>query len=258
MPTAVIMPKFEMAQETGTVGRWLVEEGAAVAKGDAILEVETDKVTMDVESPAGGILAGITAAPGQVIPIGQTIAYILQPGRTPSGKPPPSRKSPLPGSPTSIPGKPPRPSPRGSPPPTTSTSPASPAPAPPAASLAPTSRRTWPTQAQPRPGDPQVPGHSRGDAPANPAAKPAAVPAARRLARELGVDLATVAGTGPNGRIQSADIHRAAQNTGAQTRPRNCLLSPSHCNSVAAPTHPSGHRTHQSPSPRSAAPPPNA
>ena len=94
MPTAVIMPKFEMAQETGTVGRWLVEEGATVAKGDVILEVETDKVTMDVEAPAGGILRGITAAPGQVIPIGQTIAYILQPGEPLPGSPP------LPGRPT--------------------------------------------------------------------------------------------------------------------------------------------------------------
>ncbi len=106
MPTAVIMPKFEMAQETGTVGRWLVEEGAAVAKGDPILEVETDKVTMDVEAPAGGILRGITAAPGQVIPIGQTIAYILQPDEPLPGGPS-SRKTVLqedrpPGSPTPV------------------------------------------------------------------------------------------------------------------------------------------------------------
>ena len=80
MPTAVIMPKFEMAQETGTVGRWVAEEGQTVAKGDVILEVETDKVTMEVEAPANGRLAGICATPGQVIPIGQTIAYILKAG----------------------------------------------------------------------------------------------------------------------------------------------------------------------------------
>jgi len=82
MPTAVIMPKFEMAQESGVVGRWLVQEGAAVAKGDVILEVETDKVTMDVEATADGRLAGICAAPGQVVPIGQTIAYILKAGES--------------------------------------------------------------------------------------------------------------------------------------------------------------------------------
>ena len=53
---------------------------------------------------------------------------------------------------------------------------------------------------------------SAADAPAKPDPKPIAVPAARRLARELGIDLATVTGTGPSGRIQSADIHRAVQN----------------------------------------------
>ncbi|HEX9118855.1 MAG TPA: biotin/lipoyl-containing protein, partial [Anaerolineae bacterium] len=67
MPTAVIMPKFEMAQETGTVSRWLKQEGDSVARGDVLLEVDTDKVTMDVESPAKGVLANISAVPGQIV-----------------------------------------------------------------------------------------------------------------------------------------------------------------------------------------------
>ncbi len=48
MATAVIMPKFEMAQETGTVARWLKNEGDHVDRGDVLLEVETDTVTMEV------------------------------------------------------------------------------------------------------------------------------------------------------------------------------------------------------------------
>src|SRR5688572_25098765 len=82
MPTPIIMPKFEMAQETGTVSKWLKQEGDLIEKGEPILEVETDKINMEVESPANGVLGGISAGPGAVVPIGQAIAYILKPGET--------------------------------------------------------------------------------------------------------------------------------------------------------------------------------
>src|SRR5512134_2105908 len=82
MPTPIIMPKFEMAQETGTVSKWLKQEGDLIEKGEPILEVETDKINMEVESPASGILGGISAGPGAVVPIGQAIAYILKSGET--------------------------------------------------------------------------------------------------------------------------------------------------------------------------------
>jgi pyruvate dehydrogenase E2 component (dihydrolipoamide acetyltransferase) len=82
MPTPVIMPKFEMAQETGKVLTWLKHEGDLVSKGEALLEVETDKVNQEVEAPATGVLSGICAAPGQVVPIAAPIAYILKPGES--------------------------------------------------------------------------------------------------------------------------------------------------------------------------------
>lgn len=86
MAKAVIMPKFEMSQETGTVVRWLKKEGDAIKKGDALLEVETDKVVMEVEAPDDGILAGISAKEGDVVPVTTTIAYLLTQGETlPSG-----------------------------------------------------------------------------------------------------------------------------------------------------------------------------
>ena len=82
MPIAVIMPKFEMTQETGTVGSWLKAEGDFVRKGEPILEIETDKVSMEVELPADGTLVGISAGHGQVVPVGQPIAYLVREGET--------------------------------------------------------------------------------------------------------------------------------------------------------------------------------
>jgi len=76
----VIMPALGMAQETGTLVRWLKAPGDAVTKGEPLMEVETDKATVEVESPMSGILANVTAQPGDVIPVGKTIALILAPG----------------------------------------------------------------------------------------------------------------------------------------------------------------------------------
>ena len=80
MPTSVIMPKYEMSQETGKIARWLKAEGDVVEKGEPLLEIETDKTNIEVEARAAGVLAGICAEPGQVVPVGQPIAYILKPG----------------------------------------------------------------------------------------------------------------------------------------------------------------------------------
>jgi len=80
MATEVIMPKLGMTMEQGTIVRWLKEEGEWVEKGEPILEIETDKVVMEVEAPAAGILAGIRAGPDDVVPVTEVIAYILEPG----------------------------------------------------------------------------------------------------------------------------------------------------------------------------------
>jgi pyruvate dehydrogenase E2 component (dihydrolipoamide acetyltransferase) len=77
MPTSVIMPALEMAQETGKVVRWLKSPGDAVRKGEPLLEIETDKVTVEIEAPAAGVLRDVTAGEGDVVPVGQTIALIF-------------------------------------------------------------------------------------------------------------------------------------------------------------------------------------
>jgi pyruvate dehydrogenase E2 component (dihydrolipoamide acetyltransferase) len=83
MAFSVVMPALEMAQETGKLIAWRKQEGDRVAKGEPLLEIETDKAVMEVEAPADGILAGIKASPGTDIPVGQTIAWIVAPGERP-------------------------------------------------------------------------------------------------------------------------------------------------------------------------------
>lgn len=80
MATNVILPALGMAQETGLIVRWLKAEGEAVKKGEALLEVETDKATVEIEAAADGILAAISATAGDEVPVGQVIAHILAPG----------------------------------------------------------------------------------------------------------------------------------------------------------------------------------
>ena len=80
MPAEVVMPALGMAQETGKVLRWFKEDGAPVAKGEPLLEVETDKVTVEVEAPADGTLAGLTVAEGAEVPVGTVIAFVLADG----------------------------------------------------------------------------------------------------------------------------------------------------------------------------------
>jgi pyruvate dehydrogenase E2 component (dihydrolipoyllysine-residue acetyltransferase) len=78
MPIDVIMPALELAQENGKVLRWLKAPGDRVQKGDPLVEIETDKITTEIEAPESGILGEVTAREGEVVPVGQTIARILE------------------------------------------------------------------------------------------------------------------------------------------------------------------------------------
>lgn len=80
MATKVIMPALGMAQETGKLLAWLKQEGDPVTKGEVIMEIETDKASVEIEAAASGILAGISASVNQDIPVGDVVAWILEPG----------------------------------------------------------------------------------------------------------------------------------------------------------------------------------
>ena len=83
MAHSIVMPALEMAQETGKLLSWRKREGDAIAKGEPLLDVETDKAVVEIESPADGFLAGVKAHAGDVIPVGQTIAWIVNAGEKP-------------------------------------------------------------------------------------------------------------------------------------------------------------------------------
>jgi pyruvate dehydrogenase E2 component (dihydrolipoamide acetyltransferase) len=88
MAISVVMPALEMAQETGKLLSWRKKEGDSVKKGEPLLEIETDKAVVEIEAPGDGILAGITAHEGAVIPVGETIAWLVA-----AGEKPPAQKS---------------------------------------------------------------------------------------------------------------------------------------------------------------------
>jgi len=88
MVTEVIMPKMGQTMERGKIIKWLKKDGEEVRRGDPLLEIETDKTTIEVEARESGILK-IIAEEGEEVPIATTIAYIVKEGETiPEGKEP--------------------------------------------------------------------------------------------------------------------------------------------------------------------------
>jgi pyruvate dehydrogenase E2 component (dihydrolipoamide acetyltransferase) len=157
----VKLPRLGQGMEAGTVTRWLKSEGDAVAKGEPLYEIDTDKVTQEVESDFEGVLLKITLPEGEA-PVGQTIAWIGEAGEEVAA-PAPAAAAPetqVPG--TKVPG--------------TSSTPQA-----------------------------KMPGTSSANG-----GRVKASPLARRLARERGIDLGTLRGTGPDGRIVAEDVERGA------------------------------------------------
>ncbi|MES0359431.1 MAG: dihydrolipoamide acetyltransferase family protein [Anaerolineales bacterium] len=76
------MPVLGMAQDTGRLISWLKVEGAVVVEGEPIMEVETDKATVEIEAAGSGTLGGVRAQEGDEVPVGQVIAWILEPGES--------------------------------------------------------------------------------------------------------------------------------------------------------------------------------
>ena len=80
MATFFPLPKLGMNQEEGEIVSWLVSEGDTVSEGQPIVEIETDKATVEVEATADGVLAKIVHGEGDIVPITGVIAVILEPG----------------------------------------------------------------------------------------------------------------------------------------------------------------------------------
>ena len=82
MPTPFIMPKMDMDQEVVTIIAWLKNEGDQIEKGEPVIEVETDKITSEIEAPESGILANILYHENEEAPVTKVVAYILKEGET--------------------------------------------------------------------------------------------------------------------------------------------------------------------------------
>src|SRR5579859_605439 len=196
MSKDVVMPALGMAQETGTLIRWLKEPGQTVAKGEPLMEIETDKATVEIESPAAGVLANVTAQPGDVVEVGKIIALLLAPGET---------LTPIP--------------PRAA-----SHTPTHPIPASPVAARMAAEHNLDLAQIKPSGGKIQkedVLAYLAAQQPATASSIPApaqplaaagrglASPKARRLAQERGLDIRMLAGSGPLGAVLADDVLEA-------------------------------------------------
>jgi pyruvate dehydrogenase E2 component (dihydrolipoamide acetyltransferase) len=185
MATDVIMPALGVAQEKGTLLNWRKTEGQSVTKGEPLMEIETDKATVEIEAPASGILSNVTAAAGDEIPVGNRIAVILAPGEV-------------------------------------ATSAAAQAPHPRTQSRAGSSSDLSTHKSQNNqgaetnpPSSPFNKGGLKGDLLASETSPRArtrilASPAAKRIAKERGIELASLKGSGPEGAVLAEDILQAA------------------------------------------------
>ncbi|MGI3776895.1 MAG: biotin/lipoyl-containing protein, partial [Janthinobacterium lividum] len=177
MPTNILMPALSPTMTEGTLARWLVKEGDAIAAGDVIAEIETDKATMEVEAVDEGTLGRILVPDGtEGVAVNAPIGTILADGES-AGDPvaPAAATAETAGS-----------GGYGA----VAEQPAVGAPAP----------------ASPVPVQGAAPSHA---APASPSGRVVASPLARRIAAQDGLDLAGVRGTGPNGRIVRRDVEAA-------------------------------------------------
>src|SRR5919206_2435298 len=140
MPYEFKLPDLGEGLTEGEIARWLVSEGQEIAEDDPLVEVQTDKTTVEIPSPAGGKVARILVAEGEVVPVGTVLVVIGEDGSTPSVS----------------------------------------------------------DMSEGQPLGPVQQGRVR------------ATPLVRRMASELGVELSSVEGTGPQGRVTEDDVRRAA------------------------------------------------
>ena len=171
MASRVLMPKGSDTMTEGKVLKWLKSEGEQVANGDPLVEIETDKVDMEVESMASGVLRKVLVQAGETVPVGQILAVI--------GKAEEDISSLI------------------------SSNGGAPAAAPPA------EHKEAPAAHEPPPVTPVPAPQPAAPTPAAPGGRILASPLARRIARESGLDLAAIQGSGPGGRIIRRDVESA-------------------------------------------------
>jgi pyruvate dehydrogenase E2 component (dihydrolipoamide acetyltransferase) len=203
MPNDMKLPELGENIEGGDVLRLMVKVGDTIKKDQAVLELETDKATIEVPSSVDGVVKEIKVKAGEKVKVGQTILVVEAgaeaPAPSPASKPEPA--SATQGPPAAAKAAQPAPAPSPAPSPASKPEPAS---APQAKRPAQVVEMTRP---QPSPSKDMAATSARpAPAAAVDAASIAAAPAARRLARELGVNIQDIQGSGPAGRISMDDV----------------------------------------------------
>jgi pyruvate dehydrogenase E2 component (dihydrolipoamide acetyltransferase) len=195
MAVKVMMPKGSDTMTEGKVLKWLKKEGDAISTGDTVVEIETDKVNMEVEAMGSGVLRKILVAPDKVVPVGELLAVIGKPEEDISsflkgnGASAAAAKSPAAGPGANAPSAAAAPvePPKTVPAPSTALSPKG-------TTLSPSPRAVAP---------------SAGPAVAV-GGRVLASPLAKRMAKEMGLEIAEIPGSGPNGRVIRQDVERRA------------------------------------------------
>jgi len=189
MSSQVTLPRLGQGMESGTIVRWLKSEGEAVEKGDPLYELDTEKVTQEVEADASGVLLKILAGEGEEIEVGKPIAVIGEEGEDIAADPGDSAAGEA-EDPTEVTEE--ERTEEGEP--------------------APERKKERERGREAAPAGPVGEGHAP-PAERSPAAvdggRVKASPLARRIARERGLDLSGLRGTGPEGRIVAEDVERA-------------------------------------------------
>jgi pyruvate dehydrogenase E2 component (dihydrolipoamide acetyltransferase) len=165
VPTEVKLPRLGQGMESGTIVKWLKSEGEPVEKGEPLYELDTDKVTQEVEAEASGVLLKISVTEGEV-EVGRTIAFIGKQGEEVAESSDGDAMVESPGGDS-----------------------------------------TGGAPAEPEPARERV--QERPAAASTTNGRVKASPLARRIARERGIDLSSLTGTGPEGRIVAQDLERA-------------------------------------------------
>jgi pyruvate dehydrogenase E2 component (dihydrolipoamide acetyltransferase) len=185
MAIEILMPALSPTMEEGKLAKWLVSEGQQVKPGDIIAEIETDKATMEVEAVDEGKVSKLLVPEGtEGVKVNTPIATLLVEGETAA---PPAAKAAAP--PAAAPPQP------------------APSPAPAAGASKPQPRAASVAERAPAAGPPAAQASPRPAADGG--GRIFASPLARRLAKELGVDVATLNGSGPRGRVVRRDVEAA-------------------------------------------------
>ena len=223
MAIKVEMPKLSDTMEEGVLAKWNIKEGDTVSAGDVIADVETDKATMEMEVFDSGTVLKLLVGEGDTIPLGGLVAVIGEPGEDISGLVAGGASEASGDSTKSV---------EADPATNTASEPASPSPSEAASTPASTSSGSF---------DPIFggigggsAGHTGESTPGSADGRIKASPLAKKVAAEKGLDLQSVQGSGPNGRVVIADVEKAL--TGGASTPTTQANTPSSAPSAPSPT----------------------